>query len=348
MPLLRRNLNFFPILRYHEPMCAHSLWLDRRRLLLGVAGLAAPAAAQSARQSAEITFEIDEDRLRALCGRRLGDNLRRLFPDSFVGDIAADAAGATVRLRRAEQMAAVEAALPRLDPSPSPSPTEGLKLVASNDPARLRLEWSAATLDAQAALWRDRAKILLAKALAPRNPAITDKGARQFVLAVAGMSRPQWQAWFGGRIDLFFPAVFALAPVAAAAGPNTFAPRPSPLARNGFVGAVVVEGDKLLGNEDDLFSARVEGLGADQRLMLDLTRAGADLFAAKALSATDRAAYALMFDKALAALAVLDGPAKDGRLRLKLDKGLGAADLAEGVRIGGSAPIVRQAGARFG
>ncbi|WP_210207189.1 hypothetical protein, partial [Rhodoblastus acidophilus] len=96
-------------------MAAHSPWLDRRRLLLGVAGFAAPAAAQTPRQTADITFEIDENRLRALFGRRLGDNLRRLFPDSLVGDVAADAAGVTAKLRRAEQSSAVAAALPRLD-----------------------------------------------------------------------------------------------------------------------------------------------------------------------------------------------------------------------------------------
>ncbi|MCW2317176.1 hypothetical protein M2322_002730 [Rhodoblastus acidophilus] len=336
-------------------MAAHFPWLDRRRLLLGVAGFAAPAAAQTPRQTADITFEIDENRLRALFGRRLGDNLRRLFPDSLVGDVAADAAGVTAKLRRAEQSSAVAAALPRLDPSPAPAraPGEGLTLVSSigptrPDPTRLRLEWSAASLDAQAALWRDRAKALLAKALAPRNPVLTDKDARQFVLAVAGMSRPQWLAWLGGRIDLFFPAVFTLAPVAAAAGPSTFSPRPSPFARGGLVAAVAVEGERLLGNEDDFFSAGVEGQGADQRLILDLARSGADLFAAKGLPSGDRAAYALMFDKALAALAVLDGPAKDGRLRLRIDKGLGAAELAEGVRVGGSAPIVKQVAARFG
>jgi len=344
MPALRRNLNFFPFLSYHTTMFAHSLWLDRRRLLLGVAGFAAPAAAQTPRQTADITFEIDEDRLRALFGRRLGDNLRRLFPDSLVGDVVADAAGVTAKLRRAEQSAAVAAALPQLDPAPA----EGLRLVPSTDPTRLRLEWSAASLDAQAALWRDRAKALLAKALASRNPILTDQDARRFVLAVAGMSRPQWLAWFGGRIDLFFPAVFALAPVAAAAGPSTFSPRPSPFARGGLVATVAVEGDKLLGNENDVFSAGVEGQGADQRLILDLSRSGVDLFAAKGLPSGDRAAYALMFDKALAALAVLDGPAKDGRLRLRIDKGLGAAELAEAVRVGGSAPIVKQVAARFG
>ncbi|MBB4198209.1 hypothetical protein GGD83_002002 [Rhodoblastus sphagnicola] len=325
-----------------RPACLSSL--DRRRLLVGAAGFAMPALAQTPLKKAEISFEIDEDRLRALFGRRLREGFKRLFPD---GEILADAAGAKITLRRPEDFSALAAVLPRLDPAPKSTaePAQGLKLTKLADKAA-RIDFGAAALDAQAGLWRDRAKKMLEQALAPRKVAFADKEMRKFVLTVVGMDRAQWGGWIGGRIDLFFPAPFALAPVAAAPGPKTFAPRPFP--RGGPDSAVVVEGDKLLGNEDDIFSARVEGKGSEERLVLELTRPGADLFAAKNLPAADKAAYALMFDRAVAARAVLDGPARDGRMRLNIEQGLGAADLAERILAGGSAPMVRQVEARFG
>ena len=195
-------------------------------------------------------------------------------------------------------------------------------------------------------MWRDRAKKMLEKALAPRKTAFTDIDAQKFVLAVEGMDRARWLAWIGGRIDLFFPAVFSLAPVAPAPGPATFTPRPAP--NGGPDQPVTVDGGKMLGNEDDVFLARVEGTGPGARLVLELTHPGADLFAARKLPVADNTAYALMFDKVLAARAVLDGAAADGRMRLKVEQGLGAADLAERIFLGGSAPMVRQVEARSG
>ena len=79
-----------------------------------------------------------------------------------------------------------------------------------------------------------------------------------------------------------------------------------------------------------------------------LYRAGADVFAARSLPSADKTPYALMFDKALAATALLDGAASDGRMRLKIERGLDAMELAELILVGGSAPMVRQVEAKFG
>jgi len=333
---------------------------DRRRLLLGAAGLLAPGfsaspliapvLAQAPPKSAEIIFAIDGDRLRVLLGHRLRDGLKRVFadrPDFFAGGITTDLAGVRVKLRRAEDVAALAVALPRLDPGlrPAAEPAQGLYITALAG-GEARIDWSAPAFFAQASLWRDRAKKMLETALAPRKTAFTDTDAQKFVLALEGMDRARWLAWIGGRIDLFFPAVFSLAPVAPAPGPATFTPRPAP--NGGPEQRVTVDGEKILGNEDDVFLARVEGTGPGARLVLELTRPGADMFSARKLPVADKTAYALMFDKALAAQAVLDGAAADGRMRLKVEHGLGAAYLAERIFLGGSAPMVRQVEARFG
>ena len=328
---------------------------DRRRFLIGAAGfaaptLAAPALAQTSLRKAEISFQVDEDRLRALLGRRLREGLKRVFAeqgDFFAGEIVADAAGVLVTLRRAADFSLLAAALPRLDPGPAraAAPAEGLKLASLAD-SRTRIDFGAAVLDAQAALWRDRAKKMLEKALAPRKVSFADRDARGFALTLEGMDRAKWLAWIGGRIDLFFPATFALAPVALAPGPAAFSPRPFP--RGDPTPPAIVDGEKILGNEDDVFLARVEGAGQEERLALELTRPGVDLFAARKSPVADKTAYALMFDRACAALAILDGAAGDGRMRLKVERGLGAGELADLILVGGSAPMVKQVDARFG
>jgi hypothetical protein len=350
MPGLRRPLNFFPFLSYPVAMASGIPPLDRRRLLFGAVGFAAPALAATPANFAEIVFEVDGGRLRACLGRRLRDGLNRVFADRqdfFAGAIALDAAGVRVKLRRAEDMSALAAALPRLDPGlrPASEPAQGLSIGAlAADEARI--DWSEAAFAAQAGLWRDRAKKMLEKALAPRKALFFDRDARTFVLTAEGMDRARWLAWIGGRIDLFFPAVFSLAPAASAAGPATFSPRPFPGA--GSVAPLAAESARMLGNEDDVFIARAQGSGAGERLALALTHPGADLFAAGKLPGADQSVYALMFDKALAARAVLDGPAEGGRMRLRIESGLGAAELAERIFLGGSAPAVRQGEARFG
>jgi hypothetical protein len=333
MPVSPGDLNFFARPAYHGAMSALSPRIDRRRLLMVAAGFAAPALAAPTPKKADISFQIDDGRLRALFGRRLRDALARTLGDTFfAGEAKADAAGVSVKLRRPEDLAKLSAALPRLG--------EGLQLAEPKDNAT-RIDWSAAALDAQAAIWRDRAKKMLEKALYPRVATFTDKDARNFALTVEGMERAKWLAWIGARIDLFFPAPFSLAPVAPAPGPTTISPRPFP--RGGLDASVAVESAKILGNEDDIFRARADG----DRLVLELAPPGADLFAAKSLPVAEKTVYALMFDKALAALAALDGPASDGRMRLRIERGLGAAELAEMILIGGSAPMVKQVDARF-
>ncbi len=327
MPALPRDLNFFASLAYHGAMSAPSI--DRRLLLLG--GLAAPAFAAPSPKKAEIAFQVDDARLRALFARRLREGLERILGGTFFTEVSADTAGVRVKLRRPEDFEKLEAALPRL---------AGEQKLRELKGDTTRIDWSPAALDAQARIWRDRAKKMLEKALNPRKPSFADKDDRNFVLSVEGMDRAQWLAWIGGRIDLFFPAPFSMAPVVPA-GPTTFSPRPFP--RANLSAAVAVDPAKSLGNEDDIFVARAEG----DKLVLELTRSGAELFASKNLPAADKTAYALMFDKALAALCVFDGPAHDGQMKFRIERGLGAAELAELILIGGSAPMVKQVDARF-
>jgi len=305
--------------------------LDRRRLLLGAAAFAAPALAAPAAK-AEVCFQVDDSRLRALFARRLREGCARALGDGFFADITTDSAGARLKLRRAEDFSALAAALPRIG--------DGLGLGDFKNNV-VRVDWSAAALDAQAQIWRDRAKKMLEAALGARKPAFVDKDARNFTLTVEGMDRAQWFSWIGARIDLFFPTPFALAPVAPAPGAATFSPRPFPRGR--VNATVVVETGKTIGNEDDIFVARADG----DKLVLQLTRPGADIFATKNLPAADKTAYALMFDRALAALCVLDGAARENVLRLRIERGLGAAELAELIFLGGSAPQVKQVDARF-
>jgi len=331
MPPLPRDLNFFAIRAYDRLMSAPLPSIDRRLLLLGAAGFVAPAFAAPPLKQAEIAFQIDDPRLRALFGRRLRDGFVRILGADFFAEIAVDAAGARVKLRRPDDYEKLAAALPRLG--------DGQNLGPLKDKAA-RIDWSAAALDAQARTWRDRAKKMLEKALAPRKASFVDRDDRNFVLTVERMERSQWFLWIGGRIDLFSPAPFSIAPVVAA-GPETFSPRPFP--RAGLSAGVAVDPAKTLGGEDDIFVARAER----DKLVLELTRPGADLFAEKKPPLADKTAFALMFDRALAALCVLEGPAHDGRMTLRIERGFGAAELADMILVGGSAPMVKQVDARF-
>ncbi|MCW2283087.1 hypothetical protein M2323_000766 [Rhodoblastus acidophilus] len=303
--------------------------INRRLLLLGA--LSAPAFAAPSPKRAEIAFQVDDARLRALFARRLRESLERMFGATFFAEISAEPAGLTVKLRRPEDVEKLEAAVARLPGEPKLGGLKG---------GVVRLDWSAAALDAQARIWRDRAKKMLEKPLNPRKPVFTDKDDRNFVLGVEGMDRAQWLAWIGARIDLFFPATFSMAPVVPA-GPTTFAPRAFPHAN--LSTSIAVDPAKWLGDEDDIFRARADG----DKIVLELTRPGADLFASKNLPGADKTAYALMFDKALAALCALDGPARDGVMTFRIERGLGAAELAELIAVGGSAPAVKQVDARF-
>jgi hypothetical protein len=330
MPALPRDLNFFAFPPYDVAMSAP--FLDRRRLLIGAAGLAAPAFAAPSPKKAEVAFQVDDARLRTLFARRLREGLTRILGEVFFAEVSADAAGVKVKLRRPEDFQKLDAALPRL---------AGELKLGERKGDTTRIDWSAAALDAQARIWRDRAKKMLEKALGPRKPTFADKDDRNFILTVEGMDRAQWLAWIGARIDLFFPAPFSMAPVVPASA-TSFSPRPFP--RGNLSATVAVDPAKMLGNEDDIFFvARAEG----DKLVIELTHPGAELFASKNLPAADKTAYALMFDKALAALCVLDGPAHDGQMKLKIERGLGAADLADLILIGGSAPMVKQVDARF-
>jgi hypothetical protein len=297
-------------------------------------------------------LSVDGRAARVSLNIELRDNLLILCRDLKIalnGDLSLADDAVLARPAQAGDAQILIAALPRIDPTlrSASEPSEGLSVVKLPDGA-LRIGLTDVARNSRIRLWRDRGRLEIEQALARREgvrwATLTLPDESSFLLTLENWSRAQWERWIGGQIDLFFSGKFSLAPLAAGDAKGEY-----PRAYAGAASAphVAIDAAKRLENAGDMVFARVEGVGTDERLILQWPRPGVHAIGQKALPTSDKSALALMFDSAVAALVELEGAAVDGAMRCKVTAGLSARQLGELILKSGSPPVLRQVDARF-